>query len=128
MATREQKEKNAEKVLTIILTRGPYLSDAADHAVNTALAARKEGYTVNLFMYLDGVWLSHLKYDKDFNNPGEWLSWCIRKGVNVAQCDSCSDARDLANGDIVEGSNVTAVYTTLTRMIAGSDRVITFNG
>jgi len=120
----EEKVRRSKKTLTILLTRGPYLTDYPDLAVHTALTARKMGYNVNLFMYLDGIWVSHIVNDKDFNNPGVWLRWCIKKGVNVAQCEVCSSARDVQESGKVDGSNLSAVYTTLTKMIEGSDKVI----
>ena len=61
------EEKN--KTLTILLLKGPYVSEYADPAAITALKARKKGYKVNLFLYLDGAWLPHIKTFKDFSNP-----------------------------------------------------------
>lgn len=115
------------KTLTIIVTRGPYISQAPDLAVNSALEARKMGYNVNLFLYLDGVFSSHLTKEKPYSNPGEWLRWCVRKGVNVAMCSRCAEARDLAETCAIEGIRFGAVWGDLTKWISESDKVLTFN-
>ena len=121
----EKKDKG--KTLTIILTRGPYISDYADVAINTAFQARRMGYKVNVFLYLDGVWCAHIKTDKEFNNPGEWLRWCIKKGASVAACHRCTAARDLEESNIIEGVEIGGVYRLLD-MLKESDRVLTFMG
>ena len=122
------KSKQGEgKTLTIILTRGPFISDYSDIAINTALRAKKMGYKVNLFLYLDGTWNAHVKTDKKYSNPGEWLRWCIKKGVKVAACERCSEARDLVKEDIIDGVEIGGVYRLLD-MIKGSDKVLSFMG
>lgn len=113
--------------MTILVTRGPYISQAPDLAVNTAMEARRMGYKVNLFLYLDGVFTSHLTKDKDYQNPGEWLRWCVKKGINVAMCSRCAEARDLEEGCAIPGIEFGAVWGDLTKMIAESDKVLTFN-
>lgn len=120
-------KRDKGKTLTIILTRGPYISDYADVAINTALQAKKMGYKVNLFLYLDGVWNAHIRKEKQFNNPGEWLRWCIRKGVDVAACHRCSEARDLVPENIIDGVEIGGVYKLLD-FLKVSDRVLTFMG
>lgn len=115
------------KTLTILLTKGPYVSESADMAVNTAIKAKKMGYNVNIFLYLDGTWVSHLTEDKEFNNPGEWLIWAIKKGVTVCACERCSIARDLKEGEIIKGVNITGFFRFID-MLMKSDKVITFGG
>jgi tRNA 2-thiouridine synthesizing protein D len=121
------KKDNEDKVLTILLTRGPYISEYADLAVNLALKARKKGYKVNMFCYLDGAWLPHLKTDKDYSNPGEWLKWAMKKGVNVRACERCSSARDIPEDDVQEGVKISGIYSFID-MLAESDKVLTFTG
>ena len=128
---KENKEKKKwvekDKVLTILLLRGPYISEYADLATNLALKARRRGYKVNMFLYLDGAWLPHLKTDKDYSNPGEWLRWAIKKGAVVRACERCSDARDITEDDIIDGVKISGVYSFID-MLAESDKVITFTG
>ncbi|MCI0497343.1 MAG: DsrE family protein [Thermoplasmata archaeon] len=115
------------RTLTILLTKGPYVSEAADMAFKTALAARRKGYKVNVFLYLDGCWTSHITGDKDYNNPGEWLRSAIERGVTVNQCERCTEARDLGKEDMNEGIDVTGSFRFIDQVRA-SDRVITFGG
>ena len=116
-----------KKTLTIMVTKGPYVSESADMAIQTALKAKKMGYNVNIFFYLDGVWNLHLKEDKEFNNPGEWIKWAIKKGINVYACERCSKARDLNKNNIIDGILISGSYKFID-MIINSDKVLTFGG
>ena len=115
------------KTLTILLTKGPYVSEAADMAMKTALAAKRAKYDVNLFMYLDGVWVTHITTEKEFSNPSEWLRSVIKRDVDVASCQRCSDARDIHEDRIVEGVQIAGSFRFLD-MVKNSDKVITFGG
>lgn len=116
-----------KKTLTILLTKAPYVSEAADMALYTALKAKKMGYNVNLFLYLDGVWNAHITSEKEFNNPGEWFKWAIKKGIFVGLCERCSNARDLNDENIVEGLVICGTYK-LMDLLKSSDKVLTFGG
>jgi tRNA 2-thiouridine synthesizing protein D len=116
------------KTLTIVLNRGPFISEYADHAVELAIAARKKGHLVNLYLYLDGVWVPHVKNDKDFSNVGERLRWALKKGVNVKSCARCADeARDITEEDMIEGIPLVGIYS-LVDWLKESDKVVTFTG
>ena len=121
-------ENNGEtKVLTIVITRGPYVSESADIALKTALKAKKKGYQVYVFLFLDGTWVSHLKGDKNFNNCGDWLKRVIRKGIVVKMCERCSNARDLIQDNITDGIEIPGTYEFI-NLIKNSDKVLTFGG
>ena len=121
-------KKNGEtKVLTIVITKGPYVSESADIALKTALKAKRKGYQVNVFLFLDGTWLSHLTSDKNFNNCGDWLKRVIRKGIVVKMCQRCSHARDLIQDNIIDGIEIPGTYEFI-NMIKNSDKVLTFGG
>lgn len=120
-------EEKSPKVLTILLIKGPYVSEAADIAFKTALKAKRMGYKVNVFMYLDGTWNTHLTGDKDFNNPGDWLKRVIRKGITVKACERCSNARDLNHENIISGVEISGSYKFIDFLIE-SDKVLTFGG
>jgi len=122
----DNKEKTS-KVLTILLIKGPYVSESADIAFKTALKAKKMGYKVNMFLYLDGTWNTHLTGDKNFNNPGDWLKRVIRKEIDVKACERCSSARDLAEGGIIEGVQISG-SSKLIDFLMESDKVLTFGG
>ena len=115
------------KVLTILLIKGPYVSEAADIAFKTALKAKRKGYKVNIFLYLDGTWNSHLTGDKNFNNPGDWLKRVIRKEIDVKACERCSNARDLKENNIIDGVNISG-SSKLIDFLMESDKVLTFGG
>lgn len=118
------KEK---KTLTILLTKGPYVSEAADMAMRTALQAKRLGYDVNMFLYLDGTWVSHITEEKEFNNPSDWSRTVIQRGVQVHSCERCSHARDLKQDRIIEGIHISGSFK-LMDMLKESDKVITFGG
>ena len=120
-------DMSKKKTLTILLTKGPYVSESADMAIQTALKAKKMGYNVNIFIYLDGVWNAHIKEEKGFNNPGEWIKWAIKKGINVSACERCSKARDLDQSDILDGIKISGSYKFID-MLKESDKVLTFGG
>ena len=126
--TEKGKGREAERkgTLTIVVMRGPYISQSVDIAVEVALEARRRGHHVNLFLYLDGVFTSHLTKDKDYHNPGEWLRWCVKKGVQVSMCSRCSTARDLGESCTVPGVKYGQVWGDLTKMIDEADKVLTF--
>ena len=115
------------KVLTILLIKGPYVSEAADIAFKTALKAKRMGYKVNVFLYLDGAWNTNLKGDKNYNNPGDWLKRVIRKEIDVKACERCSNARDLTEEDIIKGVKI-AGSSKLIDFLMESDKVLTFGG
>lgn len=115
------------KVLTIVITKGPYVSESADIALKTALKAKKKGYQVNVFLFLDGTWISHLTSNKNFNNCGDWLKRVIRKGITVKMCERCSNARDLTQDRIIEGIKIPGTYQFID-MIKKSDKVLSFGG
>ncbi len=123
----QMKNEKTSKVLTILLTKGPYVSEAADIAFKTALKAKRMGYKVNVFLYLDGTWNTHLTGDKNFNNPGDWLKRVIRKGIDVKACERCSSARDLIEENIIEGVKISG-SSKLIDFLIESDKVLTFGG
>jgi tRNA 2-thiouridine synthesizing protein D len=122
-----EKEAGEKKVLTILLTKGPYTSEASDLALKTALAAKRMGYEVNVFIYLDGAWNTHITDEKDFNNPGEWLRSVVKRGINIGVCERCSGARDLKEENMVDGVPITGSYYFID-MLMKSDKVMTFGG
>ena len=120
-------QEKQNKVLTILLIKGPYVSEAADIAFKTALRAKRKGYKVNVFLYLDGTWNTHLTADKNFNNPGDWLKRVIRKKIEVKACERCSNARDLVKDKIIDGVEISG-SSKLIDFLMESDKVLTFGG
>ena len=116
-----------KKTLTILLTKGPYVSEAAEMAMKTALEAKKKGYNVNLFLYLDGTWVSHITREKRFSNPSDWLKSVVRRGIEVGACERCSDARDIREDRIIDGVKIYGSLRFID-MVKNSDKVLTFGG
>ena len=116
----------SKKTLTVIVNRGPFVSLIDEIAFKIALQARRLGYNVNLFLYLDGVFNAHLTKEKEYHNPGEWLRWCVNKDINVVVCSRCSDARDMVEDCSIPGIKFGQVWGDLTKMIADSDKVLNF--
>lgn len=123
----EVNTNHKSKVLTIVITKGPYISESAEMGLKTALKAKRKGYEVNVFLFLDGTWISHLTSDKNFNNCGDWLKRVIRKGINVKMCDRCSKARDLTQCTIIDGIEIPGTYQFID-LLKKSDKVLTFGG
>ena len=121
-------EGTRPKTLTILLNRGPFISEQADLAVNLALAAAHKGHRVRLYLYIDGVWVPHVRQDKPFSNVGESLKWALRKGVEVKSCARCAtEARDITAQDMIPGIPLVGIFT-LVDWLKDSDRTITFTG
>ncbi|MEK7847474.1 MAG: DsrE family protein [Chloroflexota bacterium] len=115
------------KTLTILLNRGPYISEYADLALRVALKAREKGHNVNLYLYVDGPWVAHVRQEKPYHNAGKLLRRAMEKGVNVKICNRCAEARDLVPGDALEGIPMVGLFD-FTEWLRDSDRVLTFTG
>jgi sulfur relay (sulfurtransferase) complex TusBCD TusD component (DsrE family) len=115
------------KTLTILLNRGPFVSEYADIALRVALKAREKGYNVNLYLYVDGVWAPHIKADKPYSNVGEKLREALKAGVQVKICNRCAEARDVVAGDVIEGIPLVGLFD-FTEWMRHSDKVLTFTG
>ena len=115
------------KTLTILLNRGPYISEYAELALRLALKARDKGHNVNLYLYIDGVWAPHVKGDKPYTNVGEMLRRALEQGVQVKICNRCAEARDVVAGDIIPGIPLVGLFDFID-WIKESDRVVTFTG
>lgn len=115
------------KTLTILLNRGPFVSEYADLAVKVALKARDKGHEVNLYCYVDGVWAPHVKAEKPYENVGRLLREALEKGVSVKICARCADARDVTAQDTIEGVPQVGLFDFIDWM-KRSDKVLTFTG
>ena len=116
-----------KKKLTIMLFKGPYVSESADLALKTALRAKRMGYDVHIFLYLDGAWNSHIVNEKQYNNPGEWIRSVLHRGISVTACERCSDARDLTKENMIDGVMITGSYPFMD-LLMESDKVLSFGG
>lgn len=115
------------KRLTILLNRGPFVSEHADLALKLAIKAREKGHSVNLYLYVDGVWAPHVKTDKPYPNVGKLLRKALETGVQVKACNRCAEARDVVSGDIIENIPLVGLFD-FTEWMRDSDKVVTFTG
>ncbi len=117
------------KILTIVLTDGPYISEYAEIAYKIAEAALKQ-YQVNIFLYLDAVHIPKAGQNPSlFANAGELFRELANEGAVVRACARCAAARgylpkeDGVCQEYYEGIKITSLYD-LAEMLKGSDRVI----
>ena len=120
------------RVLTIVLTDGPYISEYADMAYKIAKAALKH-YQVNIFLYLDGVHIPKSgQKPAMFVNIGELFEDLAREGATIRACIRCAAARgyrageDQSCGDYPEVIKITSIYE-LAEMLSQSDKVISLS-
>ena len=117
------------KTLTIILTDGPYISEEAQIAYKVARAALKK-YHVNIFLYLDAVYIPRMGQNPAFfADEGGLFADLASEGAVIRACSRCAAARgypaeeDGSSQDYHAGIKITSLYD-LPEMIAGSERVI----
>jgi tRNA 2-thiouridine synthesizing protein D len=117
------------KILTIILTDGPYISEYAEMAYKIAKAALRE-HQVNIFLYLDAVHILKAgQMPANFANIGRLFGDLTKEGATVRACLRCSTARgyradkDLSCDGHVEGIKITSLYN-LAEIISRSDKVV----
>ncbi|MDA8064677.1 MAG: DsrE family protein [Thermaerobacter sp.] len=115
------------KTLTVLLNRGPFVSEYADLALKVALKAREKGYAVNLYCYIDGVWAPHVKADKPYENAGRLLREAMARGVEVKVCARCAESRDVTPEDTLPGIPQVGLFDFI-NWLKSSDQVLTFTG
>jgi tRNA 2-thiouridine synthesizing protein D len=119
------------KMLTIILTDGPYISENADIAYKIAKAAL-EKIKVNIFLYLDAVHIPKKgQYPTQFPNIGQLFQELAELGADIRACPRCAAARGYQSKDGVceeyhPGIRITSLYD-LADMLLKSDKVISLS-
>jgi tRNA 2-thiouridine synthesizing protein D len=115
-----------KKGLTILLLSGSMKSMEPNTAVKLAGAALRKGYIVNLFCYGEGVTaIKEGQAPKRFPNVGNELNELIKRGMNVAVCETCSTARGLLRGEEIEGAKIGSLTKDFVEFLDVSDRLIT---
>ncbi len=120
------------KILTIVLTDGPYISEYADIAYKITRQALKH-YKVNIFLYLDGVHVPKSgQKPAMFANIGALFEELARDGAIIRACIRCATARgygaeeDQSCKDYPEVIKITSIYE-LAEMLSLSDKVISLS-
>ena len=122
--------KKNSKVLTIILTEGPYRSQYVEIAHNMAESALNLGYSVNIFFYMDATHIPKTnQHPQPFPNVGHRLKKIISKGAVVRACIRCASARGHAceKKSYLKDVSITSVYD-IPEWINESEKVITLSG
>lgn len=124
------------KTLTIVLTDGPYISEYAEIACKLAEASLKQ-YNVNIFLYLDAVYIPKRGQKPSFfTNTGELFIRLAEKGAVIRACARCAaargyvieeeNARESNCRDYLPGIKISSLYE-LSEMLKKSDRVISLS-
>ncbi len=119
------------KIITIILTDGPYISEYAEIAYKIAKAALKS-YRVNIFLYLDGVHIPKTgQRPTVFANASKLFQELAEGGAVIRACIRCASARgyqaeDSICTDYIPGIKISSIYD-LAEMLDKSDKVISLS-
>ncbi|MEW6010143.1 DsrE family protein [Methanobacterium alkalithermotolerans] len=123
-------EESPPKMLTILLTEGPYRSQYADMAYEIAKSALNNNYRVNLFLYMDATHIPKKEQNPNsFPNVAHKFRILLEKGANIKACVRCSTARghSCAQDPYIKGVEIKTVYE-LAAWIGKSDQVINLGG
>jgi len=116
-----------QKILTIILTEGPYRSQYADIAYEIANSALNNKYNVNIFLYMDATHIPRKGQNPhSFPNVLEKIRGLVKRGVDIRACVRCATARGYAcdaKFPYIKGISITNVYD-VPEWIKKSDKVI----
>lgn len=121
------KKSATQKILTIILTEGPYRSQYADMAYDIAKSALNLNYTLNIFLYMDATHIPRKGQNPhSFPNILEKFRSLVDKGADIRACVRCATARGYAcdaKFPYIDGISITSVYD-VPEWIKESDKVI----
>jgi tRNA 2-thiouridine synthesizing protein D len=126
MTTTLNEKLSNGKVMVIVLSDGPYISQYADIGYNMAKTALNLGYGVKIFLYMDGVHIPQ-KYQnpRDLPNISQIFEELIKKGCEIKACIRCAAARGhVDESHYLEGVEITSVYDLAEWMDENSKVVI----
>lgn len=114
------------KTLTILWRSGSMMAMDANVAAKLANAALEKGYAVNMFGYGEGVTAAKKgQAPKRFPNIGNELEELVKKGVQIAICETCFMARGFDRGEEIPGVKVGSLTNDLMKFLSDSDRMVT---
>lgn len=114
------------KGLTILLLSGSMQSMEGNVATKLANAAFKRGYKVNLFCYGEAITaVKDGQKPKRFPNLGEELKNLVNKGLKIAVCGTCSEARGVDRNEMIEGAKIGSLTNDFSAFLENSDRLVT---
>lgn len=106
------RKSSQGKVMVIVLSDGPYISQYADIGYNMAQRALDLGYGVKIFLYMDGVHIPQKDQNpRTLPNISQSFEELIEKGCEIKACIRCAAARGyLDESQFLEGVEITSVY------------------
>lgn len=112
---------------TILITEAPYGKERAYTGLRFARTCDLEGHKVRIFLIENGVYVAKKgqKPASDQPNFGAYLEDLIAGGQEVKACGVCTQARGLADEDLVAGVK-TATIHELVEWTTNSDKIIVF--
>jgi tRNA 2-thiouridine synthesizing protein D len=111
----------------IILTEGPFQTEKWETAANIAKAALDKGHSVEIFLFMDGVYnaLAGQAFPEREKQPMDSFREILEKGGKIVACGVCTNARGLEGGkNFIKGAKVGGL-PDLSEMIDKADRLIT---
>lgn len=114
------------KVMVIVLSDGPYISQYADIGYNMAQRALDLGYGVKIFLYMDGVHIPQKNQcPSTLPNIAQSFQKLIEMGCEIKACIRCAAARGYLDESLyLEGVEITSVYDLAEWMDENSKVVI----
>jgi len=118
MTTTPNLDLSKGKAMVIVLLDGPYVSQYADIGYKLAQRAIKLGYSVKIFLYMDGVHIPRRDQDPSaLPNISQKFLELIDDGCEIKACVRCAAARGyLDESQYLHGVRITSVYDLATWM------------
>lgn len=114
------------KGLTILLLSGSMQSMEGNVATKLADAAIKKGYNTNLYCFGEAITaVKSGQKPKRFPNLGQDLGTLANKGLKIAVCCTCADARGVDGKEMIEGAVVGSLTNDFASYLENSDKLIT---
>ena len=106
------RKSSQGKVMVIVLSDGPYISQYADIGYNMAQKALDLGYGVKIFLYMDNMHIPQKDQNpRTLPNISQSFEELIEKGCEIKACIRCAAARGyLDESQFLEGVEITSVY------------------
>jgi sulfur relay (sulfurtransferase) complex TusBCD TusD component (DsrE family) len=114
------------KGLTILLLSGSMQSMEGNVASKLAEAAINKGYKTNFYCFGEAITaVKDGQKPKRFPNLGEDLKKLAERGMKIAVCSTCSEARGVTGEEMIEGAKIGSLTREFSTYLEESDRLVT---
>ncbi len=121
-----EQEPKRQKGLTILLLSGAMMCREGNIATRLIKNGLEMGYRVNLFCFGEAITaVKKGQNPKRFPNLGADLKTLMEKGLNIAVCSTCAEARGFVQADLIEGATIGSLTNDFSGYIEKSDRIVT---